>query len=166
MHVHTGSTLYYGYSLKLENKDLERMFLHVSNDAFYSEVNDPENADLPRVLRTGKQCELNLGAAFSTFQIKKFASHENKNLMLTGTPFRLYHSQAESFLQASCDPDKGKYTERVRPDGSGMPMAGHIPYLKMMADNGGDPDPTNPINQSAKGVRAETSLSLIHHLIV
>jgi hypothetical protein len=153
-----GSTLYYGYSFKLETKHIERHFLHVSPKSFYSEINDPNNADLHRVLRTGKQCELNAAAAYTTFQATKFAKNEDPGLMLTGTPFRLYHSQAESFLQASCDPDKGKYTERERPNGGDV-LPGHIPYLKQMKDTGSDPDPTNPANQSSKGVWVFESLN-------
>ena len=44
-----GSTLYYGYSFKLESANLERMYLHTSPKATYSTINNPENTALPKV---------------------------------------------------------------------------------------------------------------------
>ena len=83
----------------------------------------------------------------------RYAREYDKSLMLTGTQFRLYHSQAESFLQASCGPDKntanGEGSIRERP--SMTSLSGHIPYLKRLVSDG-QPDPANPKNQSAKGV--------------
>ena len=80
--------------------------------------------------------------------------HDGSTLQF-GDPFRLYHSQAESFVRASCDPDKGKSKGGSRLDqvrlrrGDGPT---HVPYLRRLVDEGSDPDPTNPEHQSAKGV--------------
>ena len=60
-----------GYSFKLESANLERMYLHTSKSTHYSEVNDPDNTDLPLCLRTGAPCEVNLSATFSTYSILK-----------------------------------------------------------------------------------------------
>ena len=57
-----GSVLYYGYSFKLESANLDRMFLHTSPKSTYSNINDPDNTTLPKCLRTGTPCEVNVSA--------------------------------------------------------------------------------------------------------
>ena len=44
---------------------------------------------------------------------------DDHNALAIGAPVRLYHSQAESFLHASCDPDKNRNKTRTQPDGKG-----------------------------------------------
>lgn len=109
-----------GYSFKLESANLERMFLHASPKAPYSTLNDPDNDELAKCLRTGLPCEVNISAAFSTFSIHKYIqpSDDDRKGHPIGAPLRFYHSQAESFLQASSDPDKGKGGSRERPSAS------------------------------------------------
>ena len=150
-----GSSLYYGYSFKLESANLERMYLHTSPTFPYSEVTNADDTMLPRCLRTGLACEVNLSASFSTYTISKYNRVEDRTALPIGAPFRLYHSQAESFLTASCDPDKGKALGRSRREQINARRGDgpcHIPYLNRLADEGTDPDPANPDFQSAKGV--------------
>ena len=94
---------------------------------------------------------------FATIPFRSFQATPPFHLQ-TGDCVRLYHSQAESFIHASCNPDKeqGGTVMRQRTTKQGhepVPFKhGHIPYLKAMADTGEDPDPSNPLNQSSKGV--------------
>ena len=77
----------------------------------------------------------------------------------TGAAFRLYHTQSESFVNASCDAEKDRRYAHAGRDPrknqqyahgdatrEGVPRAGgdpaHIPYLKTLPDHGDDPDPT------------------------
>ena len=116
----------------------------------YSDIVDPTNDALPNVLRKPKTFEVNCSAQFTTFIVNCFAHFDEKDndSLRVGDGFRLYHSQAESFIQASCNADKDEKGAVVREkvNGTNYPH-GHIPYLKGLADLGDDPDPSNPINQ-------------------
>lgn len=92
------------------------MFLHTSPKAPYNTLNDPNDGKLPKCLRTGPPCEVNVSAAFSTFSIHRYfqPSEDDRLGLPIGAPLRFWHSQAESFLQASSDPDKGKGGSRER----------------------------------------------------
>jgi hypothetical protein len=96
----------------------------------------------------------------------------------TSTYFRLYHSESESFVQASSNAEKENLKNAASPNensssggGSGggggslydsidtqwsMTREGgdppHIPFLKQLLDLGETPDPTDPKNQSTKSV--------------
>ena len=69
------------------------MFLHTSPKALYSTINDPDNTNLPKCLRTGTPCEVNVSAAFSTFTISKYNRLEDPMALPIGAQFRFYHSQ-------------------------------------------------------------------------
>lgn len=86
---------------------------------------NPSDDSLPACLRRPQVLELNASAKYSTFVLKPYASFNQEGdhkCLKTGvlTPFRLYHSQSESFLLASCNQDKnddksrgGRATARV-----------------------------------------------------
>jgi len=152
-----GSSVFYSNSIKLESAKLDGMFLHTSPKV-YSTIPNPNDLELPTVIRKDQVCEVNCSAQFTTFIVQRFAHFETAQLskLKMGGGFRLYHSQAESFLHASCNPDKehGGTVMRQRTTKQGhepIPFKhGHIPYLKPIS--GEDPDPSNPLNQSSKGV--------------
>ena len=52
---------------------------------------------------------------FEAYTLAKFARFGPKDasMLKTSVPFRLYHSQSESFIHASCDAEK----DRAHPDG-------------------------------------------------
>ena len=74
----------------------------------YHDLPDPTNSALPKALQCGQIFETNLSPQSCTFTVHKHARFSPRDMacMLTGTPFRLYHSQSESFVHASCNPDK------------------------------------------------------------
>ena len=111
---------------------------------------DPANEALSDILRKPKCFELNCSAQFTSFIVRRYAHFDKKdvNSLRVGEGFRLYHSQAESFIHASCNPDKGGKGAVVREKVNGTIFPhGHIPYLKGLADLGEDPDPSNPMHQ-------------------
>jgi hypothetical protein len=179
-----GSVVFYTHSIKLGSVKLTGMFLHASQ-AVYEDVVDPLNESLPRCLRTEMTYELNASAKFTTFVIRKFASYEpgsHVNMKSVFTPFRLYHSQSESFVIASCNADKNvgcnveketirkpvfKMEEVIGSASSSSDSAAidgssssfhtmlplHIPYLRNIDHDAGDePDPTDPRNHITKSV--------------
>ena len=82
-----------------------------------------------------------------------FGKVEDAHRLATGAAFRLYHSQSESFVSASCDPEKGEVlvdddgdgradrftTQKVRlwhdsahkQQQQATTLPAHIPYLKV-----------------------------------
>ena len=156
-----GSPVFYTNSIKLESAKIDGMFLHTSPKV-YTTITNANDPDLATVIRKDQVCEVNCSAQFTTFTVQRFAHYEKSDLnkLKTSDCFRLYHSQADSFIHASCNPDKeNKGTvmrQRTTKQGhEPVPFKhGHIPYLKAIADTGEDPDPSNPINQSAKGASA------------
>lgn len=97
-----------------------------------------------------------MSSRFSTFFVHKYARiDESTSLGLsTGAPFRLFHSQSDAFMQASCDPAKDVGRPR-RSDGS----SAHAPTFRVLSNRKSSSDlsesiadPTNPENHSAKGL--------------
>jgi hypothetical protein len=96
---------------------------------------------------------------FGAFSVDKFGRFDAEACMLlrTGASFRLYHSQSESFVNASCDPEKDRQSwlrEGNEP--------AHIPYLRKLPDTGKDPDPTDPAHRVAKAVWCFEPLDRLH----
>jgi hypothetical protein len=110
----------------------------------YSEFPDVNNLLLPKSLRTGKVWEANLASEviFSfgfeslsslqsnhaptaqgvdsrdcEFSAKKYWRFHKEGfpILRTGSPFRLYHNQSETFVWASCDSEKSYRFPTVRP---------------------------------------------------
>ena len=145
-----GSIVYYTHTLVVESVQQREMRLHTSSLA-YSNIPDPSNPALPKCLQKGRVLETNLSPKREVgMTVTKFArfGHAEAGLMRTGDPFRLYHSQSESFVQASCDAEK----DRRNPQGREGGVPTHLPYLKQLPDLGEDPDPTDPKNHFPKGV--------------
>jgi hypothetical protein len=143
-----GSIVYFGHSLVLESGKLPGTFVHTSL-ACYDETPDSLDPALPKCLQTGITYEANASPKGCTFAVQKHGRFDETEAheMHTRTPFRLYHSQSESFMHASCDPEKSVRGEKRE---HGLPV--HTPYLKILADRGADPDPANPMNHLSKGV--------------
>lgn len=60
--------------------------------------------------------------------------------------FRIWHSQSECFMQASCNTEK----DRENPKGRASGEASHSPYLKKLPDLRGIPDPSDPSSHYPK----------------
>jgi hypothetical protein len=147
-----GSIVYYSHSLRIESVKQRGYLVHISNIP-YSPIPDWRNSLLPKTLQTGKIFEANLAteaSAKTVFKVSKYARFgPNDALVLrTSAPFRLYHSQSESFVQASSDPEKDRRNGDVREDGDPC----HVPFLKKLPDMGDTPDPTDPKHQVPKSV--------------
>ena len=117
---------------------------------------DPQSTTLPKNLRTGRIFEANVSSRFSTFFVHKYARFDKSTSLglPTGAPFRLFHSQSDAFMQASCDPAKGVGRPQ-RSDGS----SAHAPSFRVLSAGKTSSglgesiaDPTNPENHSAKGL--------------
>ena len=134
-----GSTVYYSHSLKVENMKLEGMYLHTS-DVAYSAKNNPSDPSLPKSLRAERVLEANCSPQFSTYSILRYARYDASdiNLLKTRQPFRLYHSQAESFVHASCNREKDRAPGDPRALEQQTELR-HAPFLKKMTDDGEDP---------------------------
>jgi hypothetical protein len=152
-----GSPVYYSHSITLESGKFDGMYLHVSPYTYesYNDIVGKSVAGaggIPKCLRTGQVYEVNASAHRKTFSIFKHARFEasEKGLLKTGGPFRLFHPQSESFVQASCDQNKSvKQATANRP--GDLPK--HIPYLKGLNIVGnGEANPSNPRHHNAKGV--------------
>ena len=132
-------------------------------------IRDPLNQALPRCLRTYKTCEVNLSTQFSTFQVDLAGrlNSQDASRLITGAAFRLYHSQSESFVSASCDSEKGEVvvdddgdgrsdrlvTQQLRPWFNGRLLPAHIPYLKVLADGtSARVDPSDKNHHTAKSL--------------
>jgi hypothetical protein len=103
-----GSVVFYTHSIKLGSVKLNGLYLHSSHE-IYENINNSNSNHLPRKLRNEKIYELNASAKYTTFVIKSFGTFkENANLYMktSFSPFRLYHSQSESFVTASGCSDK------------------------------------------------------------
>ena len=152
--------MYYGDSVKLESCQHGGLFLHTS-DVPYSPIPSATNPKLPPCLQTGQTMETNLfSAAFETFEVKKYARFHSADALRTGRPFRLYHSQSESFVSASCDEEK----DRKSPEGreslplrtaaaanGSFKLPAHCPYLKRLKafQDTLTPQPSDPSNHAA-----------------
>eukprot|EP00615_Pteridomonas_danica_P005853 CAMPEP_0114339576 /NCGR_PEP_ID=MMETSP0101-20121206/7817_1 /TAXON_ID=38822 ORGANISM="Pteridomonas danica, Strain PT" /NCGR_SAMPLE_ID=MMETSP0101 /ASSEMBLY_ACC=CAM_ASM_000211 /LENGTH=2941 /DNA_ID=CAMNT_0001472581 /DNA_START=113 /DNA_END=8938 /DNA_ORIENTATION=+ len=142
-----GSIVYHSHSVVFESVRQRSMFLHTSSIAYDTRPNMMD-ATLPKNLRTGLTYETNVSPQFSTFSIHKYGRVDSVTAasLWTGRHFRLYHSQSESFVHASCDSQKSRAPMR-----QGDTQA-HIPYLRTILDSSDVADPTNPANHSAKGL--------------
>jgi hypothetical protein len=98
----------------LESVKQRGMMLHTSMVP-YSTIPSTKDASLPKCLQTEKTLETNLSPQFAAFTLAKFARFGPKDasVLKTSVPFRLYHSESESFIHASCDAEK----DRAHPDG-------------------------------------------------
>ena len=153
--------MYFGDSFVLESLQSRGMHLCTSGNAPYSQLPCTNDALLPKCLQTGWTYEVNLSPVSSTWKVEKYARFDAKECELyhTGAAFRLYHTQSESFVNASCDAEKDRRYAHAGRDPrknqqyahgdatrEGVPRAGgdpaHIPYLKTLPDHGDDPDPT------------------------
>jgi len=150
-----GSSVYHTNAVIFEAVSQQRVFLHTSN-AVYDTVPDPQSTTLPKNLRTGRIFEANVSSRFSTFFVHKYARFDKSTSLglPTGAPFRLFHSQSDAFMQASCDPAKGVGRPQ-RSDGS----SAHAPSFRVLSAGKTSSglgesiaDPTNPENHSAKGL--------------
>jgi len=153
-----GSIVYYAHAVVLESVKQRGMMLHTSMVA-YSELPSPWEPTLPKCLQTGKTLETNLSPQFETYTVAKFARFGVKDAssFKTSVPFRLYHSQSEAFVHASCDAEKDRTNPGGRQadassGGAGLVLPSHCPYLKKLPQTGESPDPTDPAHHSAKGV--------------
>ena len=168
-----GSAACYSHSVKFESIVLPGMHLHTSTKALEEDHALGMGSSLPRCLATPPCLELNAGAKFSTYLLRKFASfgEGQSTLLQTGlSPFRLYHPVSEAFVLASCDAEKNETSPEPRPlwlaSGRGKDelrgpgaavgsLPAHIPYLKTLTVPGGDEDasdPTDRRNHSCKGI--------------
>ena len=104
---------------------------------------------------------MNVSPGASTLKVLKYGrfSEKERSLYQTGSMFRLYHTQSDSFVSASSDSEKDRrFASAVA--GAGLASvrkgghAAHIPYLKSLPDRGDDPDPSDPTYHSAKAVWA------------
>jgi hypothetical protein len=135
---------------------------------FYDELPSFERPELPACLRTGKTFEANLSPNFSTFRLVRTNRlfPDDLKFLATGLGFRLFHSQSGSFVAASGNPEKGRggETREYFPATAGNPkpavqLACHQPYLKLLSDAEGAPDPADPKQQNAKGVWSVENVS-------
>jgi hypothetical protein len=142
-----GSIVYHTHSVVFESVRQKSMFLHTSSIAYDTRPNQLD-ATLPKNLRTGLTYETNVSPQFSTFSIHKYGRVDSISAacLWTGRNFRLYHSQSEAFVHASCNSQKGRSEKRPGD------LQAHIPYLRTILDNSDQADPTNPVNHSAKGL--------------
>lgn len=104
-----GSSVYHTHSVVFESMAQRGMFLHASAVA-YDGVPDPKATHLPKNLRTGRTVEANAAPLASAFVVRRFArfSPSTATALATGKPFRLFHSQSDAFVHASCVPEKGE----------------------------------------------------------
>lgn len=147
-----GSIVYYSHSVRLESVKQQGFLVHISPIA-YSPIPHWRNRFLPRSLQCGKIFEANFSAeinAKTVFKVSKYSRFtvDDALALRTSAPFRLYHSQSESFFQASCDPDKGHRKREAREDDD----LSHVPYLKKLTNLLESPDPTDPEHQTPKSV--------------
>jgi hypothetical protein len=142
-----GSVVYYSHTVVLESVRQRGMALHASG-APYSATPDAGDAQLPKCLQTGPTVEVNLSPAAAAFTVAKYARPAAKQQgdLQTRSFFRLWHSQSECFVQASCNPEK----DREHPLGRDSGEPAHGPYLKKLPDLGEDPDPSDPTNHFPK----------------
>ena len=210
-----GSVIYHSQPLVFEVVHQRGLYLHVS-DKPYDTGPDPDDTSLPKRLQTSWTFECNLSPHYSTLVVHKYGRYDEDSAryLPAGTPFRLFHTQSDAFIQASCNPEKGesfatKMTRRkstisnadmMAPlggdngDGGGGGAAPstaqrrddgdvcHCAYFRILGEvassaglgggsssmggvalggggdggsgrgRGGDKDPTNPANQSVKGL--------------
>lgn len=159
-----GSVVFSTHSIKLASVRLNgNMFLHTS-EKVYEDVFREESKTLPCCLRIQQTMELNASSKFTTFVIRKCSSFKkgiHDCLQSSFSPFRLYHSQAESFIVASSSKDKNyrnknrkaKFKSSEGADNF-LALPPHIAYLRETSQHsaGEDPDPTDPRNHTSKSV--------------
>jgi hypothetical protein len=92
--------------------------------------------------------------SFTVKLYARFGAKARGCLKTSVSAFRLFHSEANAFVSASCDPDKGCVLDalapapavRTRPGGGGGgPTPAHVPYLKAVVG-----DASAPASVSAK----------------
>lgn len=143
--------MYYTHTLVVESMTQAEMRLHTSSGS-YSDFPDIADPKLPKCLQTGKMLEVNLSPRRDVgFTVTKYGRFRgtDADLLRTNTPFRLFHSQTESFLNASCDADKDRRFQLGRNNGR---EPAHVPYLKKLPDHGEEPDPSDPHNHYPKSI--------------
>ena len=124
--------MYHTHNIVLESTKQRGMYVHTSQVAVDA-IPNPLDSRLPCNLRTCKTFESNISPHGSTYSLHKYGRFEKSDgsSLKTGVPFRLYHSQSESFVQASCDAEKQRRatmgTGMLREDGTQI----HVPYLKV-----------------------------------
>jgi len=168
-----GSVVFYTHSIKLGSVKLNgSMFLHTSN-AVYEDMMNPDGPATPLCLKTQPTLELNASSKFTTFMIRKYGGFKpgtQDSVRSSFSPFRLYHSQSESFIIASCNKDKNAQSDKIRskkfkgigdePDRD-LVLPAHLPYLRQVdqVTSNEEPDPTDPRNHSSKAVWVFETLS-------
>jgi hypothetical protein len=103
----TGSTVFFSNVVTLESLRQRDNFVHVSATQ-YDTLRNVHDSTLPMRLRTGKVFETNLSTQLSSFRLHSYARFgvATEEALKTGEGFRLFHSQSDSFVQASNNPDK------------------------------------------------------------
>jgi hypothetical protein len=110
----------------------------------------------PTAIRREASCEVNGSMdPFRCFSVKLFYRMKRRGILLSGHYFRMFHPEANAYVQASSDPDKGEVLDATGDLGDplsrdrlkGLPA--HIPYLKQFVSSA---DASNPIHLSAKAV--------------
>ena len=141
------------------------LFLHASkskeNPKYYSHHSDAVTEEavgssspyVSSCLAFPKVAEVNGSRDQQSFIVQNFARFgpEHDSLLKTRDAFRLFHPVDNSFVQASCRPDKAEARFR-HVDGEAVNVPLHVTYNKKMRSDGqatGD-DPLNVLNHSAK----------------
>lgn len=158
-----GSVIFSTHSIKLASVRLNgNMFLHTS-EKVYEDVFREESTTLSSCLRIQHTMELNASSKFTTFVIRKCSSFKKGThdcLQSSFSPFRFYHSQAESFIVASSNKDKNYLNKTRKAKFKGvdsdnlLTLPPHIAYLREVDQHnaGEEPDPTDPRNHTSKSV--------------
>ena len=115
------SVVFYGHSILFESTQLPGMFLHTSLVLLENrsmDVNQSKQVHVSRCIRSPPTFELNVSSEPSSYAFSLFSSCEPGNgaeLRTSLNPFRLFHSQSDRFLAASCDPDKNDRSSALDP---------------------------------------------------
>lgn len=158
-----GSAVHFSHSVLLESMSLPGLFVHTSRT-----VSDDDDHQGEKQIN-----ELNASATATCYVLRCYGTFKPGShlCMHTGhSPFRLFHTQSESFLLASCDLEKNhKHPEpRVFELGDDLDeLPAHIPYLRpIYRGESSAIDPTDPRNFSAKAVWVFENVSRLTSTVV
>jgi hypothetical protein len=183
-----GSMVFHSHSVHFESEAFPGLHLHTSvtsSDDGGGRAS-VDYLDVARCLKALPVSELNACATPVAFVLRRYASFEPgaETLMRTGlTPFRLFNSEADCFLVASCDPDKNEKknnSKRAFRIGDAestdalMQLPAHLPYFRPLAKaqaklayvSDEALDPTDPRNISSKSVWVFESLTRLSSSVV
>ena len=158
-----GSAVHFSHSVLLESVALPGMFMHTSRTA--SEDDDHYGEKHIN--------ELNASATPTSFVLRCYGTFKPGSHMFMHTghsPFRLFHTQSESFLLASCDLNKNHKNPEPRVfelDDDLDELPAHMPYLRpIYRGENAAVDPTDPRNFSAKAVWVFENVSRLTSTVV